>query len=66
MIPVDDARAVRYFLHNLIRKNSATVRLAVGVADLLVTLNLFRHVVPYYYLVFRSDAGHASRTVAAP
>jgi hypothetical protein len=64
VIPVEDARAVRYFLHNLVRKNSAVIRSAVRLADLLVALDLFRHAVPYYYLVFRGDAGRASSTVA--
>jgi len=65
VIPVSDARAVRYFLHNLIRKNSAAIRMAVHAADLLVALNLFRHLVPYYYLVFRNEAAPESSTTAA-
>jgi SAM-dependent methyltransferase len=53
VIPVDDARVVRYFLDNLVRKNSRAVRAALFMARALVAVNLFRQVVPYYYLIFR-------------
>jgi hypothetical protein len=55
VIPLEDARAVRYFLNNLIRRNSFAVRLAITAANAFVTLSLFRYIVPYYFLVFRLD-----------
>jgi uncharacterized protein YbaR (Trm112 family) len=55
VMPVDDPRVVRYFLDNLVRKNSMAVRAALRAAHLLVTLGLFRHCVPYYYLIFRGE-----------
>jgi SAM-dependent methyltransferase len=56
VIPVDDAQVVRYFLNNLIRRNSRSVRAALRTAHLLVDLGVFGRLVPYYYLVFRTDA----------
>ncbi len=53
VVPADDARVVQYLLSHLIRRNSRAVRLALGAAQGLVALGLFRHCVPYYYLVFR-------------
>ncbi len=53
VIPVDDRRVVRYFLNHLIRQNSPAVRLAIHGANLLNRLGLFRHFVPYYYLLFK-------------
>jgi len=53
IIPVEDKLVVRYFLNNLIRKNSICVRKAIDAANLLVSLKLFRYVVPYYYLIFK-------------
>jgi len=62
VLPVDDARVVRYFLDNLIRKNSLLVRLGISAARLAVRLGLFGKLVPYRYLFFtregtRPDAG---------
>jgi hypothetical protein len=54
VVPLDDARALRYFLNHLIRRNSRLVRIAVHGANALVALDLMRHVVPYYYLLFRA------------
>jgi hypothetical protein len=56
VLPLDDARAVRYFLNSLVRKNSRFVRLAIRLADLLLALGLFRCAVAYRYLIFRKDA----------
>ncbi len=53
VLPADDARVVQYLLSHLIRRNSTAVRLAIGAAQGLVALGLFRYLVPYYYLVFR-------------
>ena len=55
VIPVNDAQVVRYFLDNLVRKNSREIRAALRAAHTLVNLGLFPHVVPYYYLIFRTD-----------
>ncbi len=52
VIPLEDARAVRYFLNNLIRRNSFGVRLATTAASVFVALSLFRYIIPYYFLVF--------------
>jgi SAM-dependent methyltransferase/uncharacterized protein YbaR (Trm112 family) len=56
VIPVDDAQVVRYFLNNLIRRNSRSVRAALRAAHLLVDVGVFGRLVPYYYLIFRTDA----------
>lgn len=53
VVPVDDARAVRYFLNNLIRKNSFIVRVAVSMLNVFLTLHVFRYLCPYYFLYFR-------------
>ena len=45
-------QVVQYVLSHLIRRNSRVVRLTVGVARGLVALGLFRHLVPYRYLLF--------------
>ena len=55
VLPIDDAQVVRYFLNNLIRKNSAPIRWGIAVANVLVNFGLFRHGVPYYYLIFRTE-----------
>ncbi|NIM96697.1 MAG: methyltransferase domain-containing protein [candidate division Zixibacteria bacterium] len=55
VIPLEDARAVRYFLNNLIRKNSIMVRLTIAAANAFVALSLFRYIIPYYFLVFHLD-----------
>jgi SAM-dependent methyltransferase len=55
VIPVDDRRVVGYFLHNLIRQNSPAVRMAIRGAGLLNRLGMFRHFVPYYYLLFKLE-----------
>jgi len=55
VLPVDDPQFPRYFLERLVRKNSSLVRVALGAANLLVTLGLFRRAVPAYYLIFRRD-----------
>jgi SAM-dependent methyltransferase len=54
VLPLDDAQSVRYFLDNLVRKNSATVRAALGAARLSARLGLFRRLVPCSILVFRT------------
>jgi len=59
VIPVEDRRVVRYFLDNLIRKNSPVVRSAIGAAHLALGLGLFPHVVPYHYLIFKSGSESA-------
>jgi len=56
VIPIDDAHVVRYFLDNLIRKNSRIVRVALRAARVSVSLGLFRRLVAHYYLIFRTDA----------
>jgi len=56
VIPVADKCVVRYFLNNLVRKNSRIVRIALRLCNLTVTLGLFRRLVPYYYLIFRSGS----------
>jgi hypothetical protein len=56
VIPIDDAHVVRYFLDNLVRKNSRIVRIALQAARLSVTLGAFRRLVAHYYLIFRCDA----------
>lgn len=53
IIPVDEPAVVRYFLDNLIRKNSLAVRAAIRMAHVAVRMGLFRHLVPYRYLFFR-------------
>jgi|GEM_PF-2660231 SAM-dependent methyltransferase len=53
LLPVEDSRVVLYFLDHLIRKNSPVVRAAISVSKLLVRLNLFHRLVPYYYLYFK-------------
>lgn len=55
VIPIDDAHVVRYFLDNLIRKNSRIVRIALRAARVSVSLGLFRRLVAHYYLIFRTD-----------
>lgn len=55
VIPVEDAQVVRYFLNNLIRKNSFSLRVSIAMANILVKHNLFRYFVPYYYLIFKLD-----------
>ncbi|MEM7394831.1 MAG: methyltransferase domain-containing protein [Verrucomicrobiota bacterium] len=55
ILPLDDDRAIRYFLHHLLRKNSPLMRAAIGGADLLVRLKLFRHIVPAYFMIFRTS-----------
>lgn len=52
VIPTADARAVRYFLDHLIRRSSPAVERAARLARFAVRLDLFRRLVPYYYLVF--------------
>jgi hypothetical protein len=54
VLPLDDAWSVRYFLDNLVRKNSATVRAALSAARLSARLGLFRRLVPCSILVFRT------------
>jgi hypothetical protein len=55
VIPVDDPNVVRYFLNNLVRRNSRAVRAAVALANVLVRYDLFRAFVPYYYLFFTRE-----------
>ena len=58
VIPVEDRRVVRYFLDNLIRKNSPVVRAAITVAHQALNLGLFPRLVPYHYLIFKGrEAG---------
>jgi len=56
VIPVADKCVVRYFLNNLVRKNSRIVRIALRLCNITVTLGLFRRLVPYYYLIFRTGS----------
>jgi hypothetical protein len=57
VLPVHERHVVRYFLDNLVRKNAAAVRAAIRLAHGTVTLGLFPHLVPYYYLIFRVGPG---------
>ncbi len=56
VVPLEDARVVRYFLDHLVRQNSSWVRLGRRGAHGLVDVGLFRRLVPYYYLIFRGGA----------
>ena len=57
VVPLEDAHAIRYFLDNLIRKNSPVVRAGIRVAHRMVSWNLFWRLVPYYYLIFKVAPG---------
>lgn len=54
-IPVDDPRAVHYFLNRLIRKNSPAIRIVISISNILVKHHLFHTLLPYYFLNFRLD-----------
>jgi hypothetical protein len=60
VIPVEDRRVVRYFLDNLIRKNSPVVRAAIGAAHLALIAGQFPRLVPYHYLIFKAGSGDRS------
>jgi len=57
VLPVEDARIVRYFLNNLIRRNSWLVRVGISGAHLALRLGLFGKIVPHRYLFFTRGAG---------
>lgn len=56
VVPLEEARVVRYFLKHMIRRNSRAVRVALVAADAAAALGLFRHLAPYVYLIFRTDS----------
>ena len=53
VIPAEDPRVIHYFLNNLIRKNSLAVRVGIIASNVLLKLNLFHTLLPYYFLTFR-------------
>ena len=55
LLPLDDPRMVRYFLGNLVRKNSLTMQFALRVGGALAGFGLYRHLVPYRYLLFETE-----------
>ena len=55
LLPIDDPKRLRYFLDNLVRKNSMPLRAALRIAGVLAGLGLYRYVVPYRYLLFESE-----------
>jgi SAM-dependent methyltransferase len=51
LVPQDDRPVLRYFLRNLVRRNSLAARAGATAAQAAVALGLFRHLVPYRFLV---------------
>lgn len=59
MLPVNDPTVVRYFLNNLVRRNSLHMRIAAMAAGVFSDLGFLDRVVPYRYCVFRRGGqGH--------
>jgi len=57
VVPSEQQQVLRYFLQNLVRKNSAAARIAVQLAGVLTDAGLLHHVLPYHFLIFkRNDA----------
>jgi len=52
VLPIGDAHLVRYFLNNLIKRNSLILRVGISVANMFGNLRLFRYLSPYYFLIF--------------
>ncbi len=56
VLPVEDRAVVRYFLDNLVRKNSRLAQLAVHAAGLATDAGLFTRAVPFHFLFFERQA----------
>jgi SAM-dependent methyltransferase len=54
VVPIMDTNVVRYCFNNLVRRNSPAVRAAIALANLAARLHAVRHLVPFYYLTFRT------------
>ena len=55
VVPAEQPQVLRYFLRNLVRKNSVTARTAVQLASLLTDAGLLHHVLPYHFLIFKRN-----------
>jgi len=60
VLPVEDKNVVRYFLNNLVRRNSPSTSAAIRLANGLNRLGLFKRFVPYWYLLFESGRTHVA------
>jgi SAM-dependent methyltransferase len=60
VLPVEDPRAIHYFLNKLIRKNSPAIRAVILASNILLKLKLLHPFLPYYFLTFRLTDGKES------